>query len=147
MAGRWSVGLAAAAVMLALGAVPAAAQDFRPDEQRLIEVTAPDRAAASRLALEHDVGYVTGDRTAVVVVVNDDELDQLRSDGFEIGKTIADSNTIAARLAEREAQLRGDKLSSEFAERGIPARGVKRFGQTIVNTPGEVVVMRAYTFT
>jgi hypothetical protein len=146
MAGRGSVVLAAVALLLALSAGSAAAQDFVEDHERLVKVTAPDRAAMGTLHLDYDVGYVIGDRTAVVVAT-DADIASLRADGFEIGKTITDEAAIEARRDATEADVRAEKLAGEFAENGIPARGVKRFGQTIVNTPGEVVIMRAYTFT
>ena len=144
MAGRWSVGLAALVTLVFAG--QAAAQSFTPDDPRLVEVTAPDRAAAQRLAVQHDVGYETGGLSAVVVVTNDDEIAQLRAEGFKIGRTI-EGETIDSRLAERRAIMRSERLAAGFAENGVPKGGVTRGGQKIVNQPGEVVIMRAYTFT
>ena len=146
MAGRWSLGWAALTVFLVFGAGQAAAQDFVPDDPRLIEVSAPDSEAIHRLVDDYDVGYETGNRSAVVVVNNDDEIAQLRAAGYTIGKTIT-GESIGSIAAERQARLRSERLANEFAENGIPARGVKRGGQTLVNSPGEVVIMRAYTFT
>jgi zinc carboxypeptidase/chitobiase/beta-hexosaminidase-like protein len=146
MAGRWSLGVATLAVFLVFGAGQAAAQDFIADEPRLVEVTAPDADAIHRLIDGYDVGYETGTRSAVVVVNNDDEVAQLRAAGYTVGATVH-GESIESLAADRRARLRGERLAQEFAEEGIPARGVKRFGQTIVNSPGEVVIMRAYTFT
>ena len=146
MAGRWSVGLAAVAMVLAFGASQAGAQGPRGDDARLVEVTAPSAGAAQRLGDNYDVGYVTGGRTAVVVAT-DDELARLRADGFTIGKTVADRQWIDAVRAEREATLRRQDRAERYAERGVPARGLRQSGQADVDQPGEVTIMRAYTFT
>ena len=146
MARRGSLALAAVAAVLASSGGQAFAQDFHEDHEQLVEVTAPDRASATRLQIDYDVGYMMSDLKATVVAT-DTELARLRAEGYRIGATVADESTVEERRAEREAAIRAEKLSNEFAEEGIPAKGVKRYGKTIVNEPGEVVIMRAYTFT
>ena len=146
MARRGSLALAAVAAVLASSGGQAFAQDFHEDHEQLVEVTAPDRASATRLQIDYDVGYMMSDLKATVVAT-DTEIARLRTEGYRIGATVADESTVEERRAEREAAIRAEKLSNEFAEEGIPAKGVKRYGKTIVNEPGEVVIMRAYTFT
>jgi hypothetical protein len=46
----------------------------------MVKVTAPNRSMATRLAIEYDVAYATGDRTATVVVMEDD-IARLRAEG------------------------------------------------------------------
>ena len=98
MARRGSLVLATLGVLLATGSAPALAQDFVHDHEQLVQVTAPSRDMAERLATNYDVGYATGALTATVVAT-DEEIARLRAEGYEIGATIADENTIAERLA------------------------------------------------
>ena len=127
--------LAAAAVALALGTGQASAQAY--DEEQLVKVTAPNRAMAERLHTAYDVGYETDDLTAVVVAT-EDEIARLRAEGYEIGATISDQETIDARLAERRAAVRAENRAEAFAEGSRSAQDVQM--------PGEVVIMRAYRF-
>jgi hypothetical protein len=135
MARRGSLVLATAAVLLASGTGQAAAQGY--DEEQLVKVTAPNRAMAERLHTAYDVGYETGDLTAVVVA-NEDELALMRAEGYEIGATISDDETIDARLAERRAAVRAEDRAEAFNEGSRSAADVQ--------APGEVTIMRAYRF-
>jgi hypothetical protein len=135
MAGRGSLVLATTAVLLALGAGQASAQGY--DEQVLVKVTAPNHAMAERLHTAYDVGYETDSLTSVVVAT-DDEIALLRAEGYEIGATISDQESIDARLAERRAAVRAENRAEAFAEGARSAADVQ--------VPGEVTIMRAYRF-
>jgi hypothetical protein len=126
---------ATAVLLLAFGMGQAAAQGY--DEQQLVKVTAPDRAMAERLHTAYDVGYETDDLTSVVVAT-EDEIAQLRAEGYEIGATISDEDSIEARLAERRAAVRAENRAEAFAEGARSAADVQ--------VPGEVTIMRAYRF-
>jgi hypothetical protein len=132
---RGSLVLATTAVLLALGTGQASAQGY--DEQRLVKVTAPDRGMVERLHTAYDVGYETSELTAVVVAT-EDEIAQLRAEGYEIGATISDEESIEARLAERRAAARAEDRAEAFAEGARSAADVQ--------VPGEVTIMRAYRF-
>jgi hypothetical protein len=135
MAGRGSLVLATTAVLLALSTGQAAAQSY--DEQQLVKVTAPSRAMAERLHTAYDVGYETDGLTSVVVAT-EDEIALLRAEGYEIGATISDQESIDARLAERRAAVRAENRAEAFAEGARSAADVQ--------VPGEVTIMRAYRF-
>jgi hypothetical protein len=124
------VALAAAVVaLLAFGGGQAFAQE------ELVKVTAPDHEMAERLQVEYDVGYATSELSAVVVAT-EAEIARLRAEGYEIGRTIADDETIEARLAERRAATRAENRALSLAESGVAD----------VEQPGEVTIMRAYQF-
>jgi Zinc carboxypeptidase/Chitobiase/beta-hexosaminidase C-terminal domain len=138
MARRVSLALAAMAVLLAMTAAQAAAEDLVTEgEHEFVKVTAPNRAMAAQLAIDYDVAYATGDRTATVVATPEEQA-RLRAAGYTIGATVADQETIDDRLVERRADVRAERRAEAFALDGVPAD---------VNAPGEVVIMRAYTFT
>ena len=126
--------------------VPGATALADGSEPRLVEVTADSAEAIERLELKYDVGYI-GDHTEAAVYVDDETEARLRAEGYRIGNTIEDRNTWRDRRAEIDATDAREALAKEFAQRGIPATGVVRKGKRIVPTPGETVIMRAYTFT
>ena len=66
------------------------------------------------------MAYVTGDRTATLAVT-DQEIDRLRAEGYEIGATVSDQATLDARAAERQAALRAQNRSLEYAENDAPS--------------------------
>jgi len=136
-------GLLGAALALAAPGATALADG---DDPRLVEVTADSPEAIQRLELKYDVGYI-GELTEAAVYVDDQTEAQLRAEGYRIGKTIEDRNTWQDRRAEIEAADQRDALAKEFAQKGISGNGVVRKGKRIVPTPGETVIMRAYTFT
>src|SRR6185369_11738068 len=71
-----------------------------------------------------------------------DEEAVLRAQGYELGEVVEDHKTWLDRRAEIDATTEREKLAKEFAQHGVP-KGAKN----AVPTPGEVVIMRAYTFT
>ena len=71
----------------------------------------------------------------------------LRAQGYELGEVVEDQKTWLDRRAEIDATTQRETLAKEFTQRGIPKGGVVRDGKRIVAPPGEVVIMRAYTFT
>ena len=87
---------------------------------QLVKVTAPSHDALASLEVAYDVAYVTGDRTATLAVT-DQEVDRLRAEGYEIGATISDPAALDARAAERQAALRAQNRSLEYAENGAPS--------------------------
>jgi hypothetical protein len=106
MARRVSLALAAMAVLLAMTAAQAAAEDLVTEgEHEFVKVTAPNRAMAAQLAIDYDVAYATGDRTATVVATPEEQA-RLRAAGYTIGATVADQETIDDRLVERRADVR-----------------------------------------
>ncbi len=129
---------AAVAMLLAFGAGQASADDgFAHEEQSLVKVTAPTRAAAERLGSQYDVAYVTGERTATVAATTE-EVAQLRAAGYTVGATVTDEEALDDRVREMRADARAEARSEAFALDGVPAD---------VTAPGEVTIMRAYTFT
>ena len=74
--------LAAMAVLLAMSAAQAAAEDLVTEgEHEFVKVTAPTRAMAAQLAVDYDVAYATGDRTATVVATPEEQA-RLRAAGY-----------------------------------------------------------------
>jgi len=133
-------GLAVAlAGVMALGAGPAFAVDG--EAPRLVKVTAQSDEHLHALEADFDVGYVTDHAEAAVYVTGAQEA-QLRALGYEIGDTIEDESTWEARKAEIAAVTAAEEAAAEFAE-----NGVDKSKRAAVPTPGETVIMRAYTFT
>ena len=109
-------------------------------------VTADTPSKIDQLQDKYDVGYV-GDPTEAAVHLDSEEEALLRAQGYELGEVVEDHKTWLDRRAEIDATTQRETLAKEFAQRGIPKGGVVRDGKRIVAPPGEVVIMRAYTFT
>jgi hypothetical protein len=132
-----------AAALLALGGSQAFADE---NGRRLIIVTADTPSKIDQLQDRYDVGYV-GEPTEAAVYLDSDEEAILRAQGYELGEVVEDHKTWLDRRAEIDATTEREKLAKQFAQRGIPKAGVVSKGKRIVALPGEVVIMRAYTFT
>ena len=91
----------------------------------------------------YDVGFV-GEHYEAGVYVDDAGEARLRAEGYKIGETLEDENTWLARKAEIAKTTEREALASEIARRGLTA---KAKAKGAVAQPGEVVIMRAYTFT
>jgi len=146
MVGRgWVRGPAAVALSaLALLVVPAAV--LADDELRLVKVTADTAEQIQQLDGRYDVGYI-GELNEAAVYMDDEIEARLRAEGYTIGATIEDHNTWLERKAEIAATDQREALAAQFAENGVPKSGVVVKGKRIVATPGETVIMNAYTFT
>ena len=78
------------------------------------------------------------------VLVNDAERAALRARGVRFVQTLETQATTERRVAERDAALARDARAQELAQRGAAAsKGAKN----AIPLPGEVTIMRAYTFT
>ncbi len=141
MVGRGLVSLLGAAIVLGIAA-PAALSD---EGQRLIMVEHSPFMIEQLEKQGYDVGYV-GEKYEAAVYMDDAQEAKLRADGYKIGETVADNTTWLARKAEIAATTEREALGKQLAQAGIPKSGV-RGGKQIVTVPGEVVIMRAYTFT
>ena len=136
MATRRSLALAAVAVLLACSAAQAQADTVDGAHAELVKVTAPTRAMAARLASQYDVAYATGARSATVAAT-EAEIARLQAEGYTIGATVADETAMEDRLADTRQDAREEARSERYAAAGVPAN---------VTAPGEVTIMRAYTF-
>ena len=128
-----------AAVLLLVGGSQAFADE---NGRRLIIVTADTPSKIQQLESNYDVGYV-GEPTEAAVYLDSDEEALLRAQGYELGEVVEDQKTWLDRRAEIDATTERERLAKEFAQRGSAVSKGKR----IVAIPGEVVIMRAYTFT
>jgi hypothetical protein len=128
----------------ALGGAPAYAADG--EAPRLVKVTAESHEAIHELEGRFDIGYFA-DRNEAAVYVTDAEEAQLRALGYKIGEVVEDGDTWEARKAEIAATKEAESLAGRFAKNGVARSGVTVKGKKLVPTPGETVVMRAYTFT
>ena len=118
-------------------------QALADSEQRMVMV---EHSPAMIEALESkgfDVGFV-GEHYEAGVYVDDAGEARLRAEGYKIGETVEDDDTWIARKAEISRTTAREALASEIARRGLTA-SAKAKGA--VAQPGEVVIMRAYTFT
>jgi hypothetical protein len=155
MVGRWSVGqwarglaaaaLSALAMLMLAGGGAALAQDA-DDGWRLVMVTANTRAEIDQLKDDYDIGYI-GEPTEAAVYLHDGDEAKLRALGYTIGETVEDRSTWLDRKAEIAATDAREALAEQFALHGSPKSGTVVKGQRIVPTPGETVIMNAYTFT
>jgi hypothetical protein len=128
--------LAAVAVLLAWSAAQAQADTIDGAHAELVKVTAPTRAMAERLAVQYDVAYATGARSATVAAT-EAEIARLQAEGYTIGATVADEAAMEDRLADTRRDAREEARAERYAAAGVPAN---------VTAPGEVTIMRAYTF-
>ena len=113
-------------------------------EQRMVMV---EHSPAMIQALEgkgYDVGFV-GEHYEAGVYVDDAGEARLRAEGYKIGETLEDESTWLARKAEIAKTTEREALAGEIARRGLDRGTAKAKGA--VAQPGEVVIMRAYTFT
>jgi hypothetical protein len=138
---RWAV--AAVAVGLVVTALPRGAVAERdagtePEGSALVEVFVADRAALDRLI---DTGVDLAEKVvqtdagiAVYAVVTPGEAQQLREQGFVIGRTLETEANWAAAVAEREAKIRAKRQGQTY--------------QTLAVSPtGAVKLLRADYFT
>jgi hypothetical protein len=79
------------------------------------------------------------------VLVNDAERAALRARGVQFVKTLETQSMTDRRVAERDAALAQEERAQQLARRGAAAR--PRGAQNAIPLPGEVTIMRAYTFT
>ena len=131
---------------VALVMLVGSAEALAAGQKRLVMVTASTEEAIQALERSYDVGYV-GDPTEAAVYIDDREEALLRAAGYTIGETVQDRGDYLERKAETAETTQSEKLASEFARKGLPSRGVMRFGEQVVNLPGDTVIQRAYTFT
>ena len=142
MVGRGLVSLLGAAIVLGISA-PAALSD---DSQRLVMVEHSPFMIEQLEKQGYDVGFV-GEKYEAAVYVDDAEEAKLRADGYKIGETVEDDNTWLARKAEIAATTEREALGERARAARASRTGGVRNGKQIVTVPGEVVIMRAYTFT
>jgi len=135
LAGAGMLGLA-----LLLGASAQASAD---DAQRLVMVSHSPAMIEQLEKKGYDVGFV-GEHYEAAVYVDDASEALLRAEGYTIGATLEDQNTWLARKVEIADAQAKERLASEVARRGL-TKTAKSKGA--VQRPGEVVIMRAYTFT
>ena len=130
--------------VLGLALLLGGAHRRRPtSEQRMVMV---EHSPAMIEALEgkgYDVGFV-GEHYEAGVYVDDAGEARLRAEGYKIGETLEDESTWLARKAEIAKTTEREALASEIARRGLTT---KAKAKGAVAQPGEVVIMRAYTFT
>ncbi len=143
MVGRGFLSLLGAAVVLGFSA-PGALAD---EGQRLVMVEHSPFMIQQLESKGYDVGFI-GEKYEAAVFMDAAER------GEAAGRRLQDrpgrsrtTNTRLDRKAEIAATTQSEALASEFARKGIPASGVKRNGKSIVAVPGNLVIMRAYTFT
>src|SRR3954468_14768280 len=136
----------AASLVLAFALAPAAFA-----EQRLMEVKVPTVALYHDLYSSYDfveANQFNGDGSVSTdVVVDEDEAAALRAQGVQFIRTLEDDATTAARNAEAEQALAEQRLSASLAKDGAASGTIRLRGKAVVPTPGEVTLMRAYTFT
>ena len=85
-------------------------------EERVVEVLVPDRAALEELAatgadLDHGVAERNG-KLVVPFVGDDEKIDLLRAQGYEIGNELWSESANRARLAERERAIKANKAEA-----------------------------------
>jgi hypothetical protein len=152
MVGRGSVGrrargpAAAALSALALLVAPGVALGQDDGDWRLVKVTADTPEQLHELDARFNVGEI-GDADEADVYVTDETEALLRAEGYHIGAVIQTRDDWLARKAEIAATDAREALAAQFAEDGVPNNGVVVKGKRIVPTPGETVIMNAYTFT
>ena len=91
----------------------------------------------------YDVGYV-GEHYEAGVYLDDAGEARLRAEGYKIGETVEDDDTWLARKAEIAATTAREALAAEVAQSGLTESAKAKGAVTV---PGEVVILRAYTFT
>src|SRR4051794_7140693 len=136
----------AATFVLALALAPAAFA-----EERLMEVKVPTAALYHELSTSYDfveANQFNGDGSVSTdVVVDDEEETALRARGVQFIRTLEDDATTAARNAEAEQSLAEQRLAQTLSKDGAASGAIRLRGKAVVPTPGEVTLMRAYTFT
>ena len=128
------------ALLMLFGSGKALAADA--DDQRLVMVENSPFMIEQLEKNGYDVGFV-GEKYEAAVYLDDASEAKLRADGYTIGQTIEDATTWQARRAQIAETTEREGLASEVARNGLTA-AAKAKGA--VATPGEVVIMRAYTF-
>ncbi len=79
------------------------------------------------------------------VLVNDAERAVLRARGVRFVKTLETQSSTDRRVAERDAALAREARARELAQKGSAA--AEKGAKNAIPLPGEVTIMRAYTFT
>ena len=136
-----------------LVAAPAAADERHRDisldpDKALVEVKVPSHLYDELYADYDFVEAVqrNGDGSiSTDVLVNDDERAVLRARGVRFVKTLETQGTTDRRVAERDAALAREARAQELAQRGAAA--AEKGAKNAIPLPGEVTIMRAYTFT
>jgi hypothetical protein len=105
---RWTRAALGAAVLV-LAATPAQAAD------RVVEVAVDDRAELERLIerggdLDHGLTQRDG-KTVVEIVADDAEIEDLRADGFDVGRTVYSDAVAEQRIEQRERQIAAEDVS------------------------------------
>ena len=137
---------------LPLGARPALPRRHRdisldPDKA-LVEVKVPSQSLYDELYADYDFVEAVqrnGDGSiSTDVLVNAAERAALRARGVRFVKTLETQAATDRRVAERDAALAREARAQELAQSGAAAcKGAKN----AIPLPGEVTIMRAYTFT
>jgi hypothetical protein len=145
--------VAVAVVSALVFAAPAAADDAHRDitldpGKTLMEVKVPG-SLYDELYADYDFVEAqqrNGDGSiSTDVLVNPAERAELRARGVQFVRTLESQSTTDRRVAERDAALARDTRARELAQRGAAALG--RGADNAIPLPGEVTIMRAYTFT
>jgi hypothetical protein len=143
-----------AVVIALLVAAPAAADEPHRDitldpGKTLMEVKVPGNLY-DQLYADYDFVEAlqrNGDGSiSTDVLVNDAERAALRARGVRFVKTLETPATTERRVAERDAALTRESRARELAQRGAAAVS-PRGANNAIPLPGEVTIMRAYTFT
>jgi hypothetical protein len=147
MVGRRSLSAFAAAALLfaGAGAAPAVADEYRA----LIEVTVPNQATIDSLVAKYDMAEYKREVDGGYIVhayVNNEERAELKAAGYEIGRTIEDSNTGKIRMEQRQDIIDAETLAKQIAREGLNSK-TKFQGQSVIPSPGDTVIQRAHVFT
>jgi Zinc carboxypeptidase/Chitobiase/beta-hexosaminidase C-terminal domain len=145
---KGKVAVLASLAMLLAGAGPAAAQDHRDitldPGKALMEVKVPSQSLYANLYPSYDFVEAVqrnGDGSVSTdILVNPEEKAALQALGVQFVRTLETEAATERRVDERDAALRREARAHQLAERST--RGTSALPQ-----PGEVTIMRAYTFT
>jgi Zinc carboxypeptidase/Chitobiase/beta-hexosaminidase C-terminal domain len=149
---RGKVVVGSLALLLAVAA-PAAAQEGHRDitlepGKALMEVKVPNQNLYDMLYSSYDFVEAmqrNGDGSVSTdVLVNAEEEAALRARGVQFLRTLETDAATDRREVERDAALAREDRAHELAESGSAAGGRS---QSAIPQPGEVTIMRAYTFT
>src|SRR5262245_11243148 len=149
MKGKLAVVVSLATVLATAG--PVAADDGHRDitldpGKVLMEVKVPTQRLYDELYPSYDFVEAlqrNGDGSiSTDVLVNDEERALLQARGVQFVRTLETAATTEARVDERDAAQTREARAQALAEGGSAARS-----QSAIPQPGEVTVMRAYTFT
>ena len=152
MKGKIAVVLSLALVLA--GAGPAAADEAHRDitlepGKVLMEVKVPNRNLYSMLYSSYDfveAAQQNGDGSVSTdVLVNPEERAALEARGIKFVRTLETDAATARRVDERDTALERSAIAQDLAQHGTADAGSQ--AKSLIPLPGEVTIMRAYTFT